>query len=123
MRMAYAGGRQPSQQSPGFKSASSCVHPVLHSEQQAALSSSSLLPHSPSTYSDTGSGTRSGLILGHGSKGGIAAWRWQQPAVLGGMLGNFDNMVHQCLGPDVSQLLLHHTQAVVHMHQVWSPSL
>ncbi len=123
MRMACAGGRQPSQQSSGFQSASSCVHPVLHSEQQAALSSSGLLPHSLSTYSDSDRGTCSGLILGNGSKGGIAARRWQQPAVQGGLLSGVDNMVQQCLGPDVSQLSLHHTEALVHMHQVWSPSL
>ena len=119
MRMACAGGGQPSRQSSGFQSASSCVHPVLHTEQQAALSSSSLLSHGLSTFSDSGSG----LILGDGSKGGIAAHRWQQPAVQGGLLSSVDDMVQQCPGQDVSQLLLHHTQALVHTHQVWSPVL
>lgn len=117
MRMACAGGGQPSQQSSGFQTASSCVHPVLHSKQQAALCSSSLLPHGLSTYSDSGSG----LILGHGSKGGIAAHRWQQPAVQEGVLSSVDDMVQQCPGSDVSQLSLHHTQALSYMHQVWSP--
>ncbi len=114
--MACAGGGQPSQQSSGFQSAGSCVQPVLHSEQQAALSSSSLLPHGLSSYSDSGSG----LILGHGSKGGIAAHRWQQPAVQGGVFSTVDNMVQQWPGSDVSQL---YTQALVHMHQVSSPVL
>ncbi len=119
MRMVCAGSGQPSQHSSGFQSASSRVHPVLHSEQQAALCSSSLLPHGLSTYSDSGRG----LILGHGSKGGLAAHRWQQPAVQGGVLSSVNDMVQQCPGSDVSQLSLHHTQALVHMHKVRSPVL
>lgn len=74
-----------------------------------------------STYGDTGIHT--GLILGNGSKAGIAACGWQQPTVQGGLLSGVNNMMQQCLGPDVSQLSLHHTEALVHTHQVWSPSL
>ncbi|KAL0027082.1 hypothetical protein WJX79_004219 [Trebouxia sp. C0005] len=71
----------------------------------------------PSAGSYNAASIHTGLILGNGSKAGIAACGWQQPTVQGGLLSGVNNMMQQCLGPDVSQLSLHHTEALVHTHQ------